>query len=124
MRSALLFILTLLVLSGCASTQVRHLASDAVLIKPGQTTAKEVQKYLGEPNGRREVAPGVTEYVYHEDLPGPFGKLPVVGSMIGPSGYEMIIVTIKNDLVTNSEFRNFNTSDRKWMEDYTWEEVK
>jgi len=124
MRSALLFVLTLFVLSGCTSTPVRHLASDAVLIKPGQTTAKEVQKYLGEPNGRREVAPGVTEYVYHADLPGPFGKLPVVGAMSGPAGYEMIIVTLKNDLVTNCEFRNFNTSDRKWMEDYTWEEVK
>jgi hypothetical protein len=125
MRSSLfLFIITLFLLSGCHSKQVRHLASDAVLIKPGQTTAKEVQQYLGDPNGRREVSPGVTEYVYHEDQPGLFGSMPVLSTMTGPSGYEMIIVTIQNDVVSSCEFRNFNTSDRKWMEDYTWEEVK
>ena len=120
----LLFVV-LFSLSGCSSTkQVRHLASDAVLIKPGQSTAKEVQKYLGEPNGRREVSPTVTEYVYYENRPGFLGNMPVLGSMVGPAGYEMIIVTFEKDMVTSCEFRNFNTSDRKWVEDFTWEEVK
>jgi len=118
------FLLALLVLGGCHTKQVRHLASDAALIKPGQTTVKEVQKYLGEPNGRREIAPGVNEWVYYEDRPGMFGSMPVLGSMTGPTGYEMIIVTIDKEIVTNCEFRNFNQSDRKWMEDFTWEEVK
>ena len=36
----------------------------------------------------------------------------------------MIIVTIDKDVVTHCEFRNFNQSDRKWAEDFTWEEVK
>ena len=118
------FLLALLVLGGCHTKQVRHLASDAALIKPGQTTVKEVQKYLGEPNGRREVAPGVSEFVYYEDRPGMFGNMPVLGSMTGPSGYEMIVITIDKDIVTNTEFRSFNESDRKWVEDFTWEEVK
>lgn len=125
MRSTLLAcIAALFLFSGCYSKQVRHLASDAILIKPGQSTVKDVQKYLGEPNGRREVAPGVTEYVYYEDRPGMFGNMPVLGSMIGPAGYEMIIVTLDKDLVSNCEFRNFNEADHKWVEDYTWEEVK
>lgn len=125
MRSTLItFLLALLLLSGCHSKQVRHLASDAALIKPGQSTAKEVQKYLGEPNGRRDVSPGVTEYVYYEDRPGFFGNMPVLGPMVGPDGYEMIVVTIEKDMVSNCEFRNFNQSDRKWVEDFTWEEVK
>jgi hypothetical protein len=125
MRSTLLVLfMALFLLSGCYSKQVRHLASDAVLIKPGQSTAKDVQKYLGEPNGRREVSPGVTEYVYYENRPGFLGSMPVLGPMIGPSGYEMIIVTIDKDVVASCEFRNFNESDRKWVEDYTWEEVK
>lgn len=118
------FLLALLVLGGCHTKQVRHLASDAALIKPGQTTVKEVQKYLGEPNGRREVAPGVSEFVYYEDRPGMFGNMPVLGSMTGPSGYEMIVITVDKEIVTNTEFRSFNESDRKWMEDFTWEEVK
>jgi hypothetical protein len=125
MRSTLLLLLTLLfLLGGCSSKQVRHLASDAVLIKPGQSTVKDVQRDLGEPNGRREVSPTVTEYVYYENRPGFFGNMPVLGSMVGPAGYEMIIITIENGVVTNCEFRNFNKSDHKWVEDYTWDEVK
>jgi hypothetical protein len=125
MRSTLfMFFLALLLLSGCYSKQVRHLASDAALIKPGQSSVKDVQKYLGEPNGRREISPGVSEYVYYEDRPGFFGNMPVLGPMAGPGGYEMIVVTIEKDMVSNCEFRNFNESDRKWVEDFTWEEVK
>ncbi|WP_306546778.1 hypothetical protein [Desulfobulbus sp.] len=125
MRSTLfMFFLALLLLSGCYSKQVRHLASDAALIKPGQSSVKDVQKYLGEPNGRREISPGVSEYVYYEDRPGLFGNMPVLGPMAGPGGYEMIVVTIEKDMVSNCEFRNFNESDRKWVEDFTWEEVK
>lgn len=125
MRSTLfMFFLALLLLSGCYSKQVRHLASDAALIKPGQSSVKDVQKYLGEPNGRRDISPGVSEYVYYEDRPGFFGNMPVLGPMAGPGGYEMIVVTIEKDMVSNCEFRNFNESDRKWVEDFTWEEVK
>ena len=116
--------LTLLLLGGCHTKQVRHLASDASLIKPGQTTLKEAQRYLGEPDGRREVAPGVSELVYYEDRPGLFGTMPLLGSWTGPTGYEMIILTVENDIVTHSEFRNYNQSERKWMEDFTWKEVQ
>jgi len=111
-----------MLLGGCQSKQVRHLASDAALIKPGQTTVKEMQKYLGDPDGRREVAPGVNEYVYHEERPGLFGAMPVLGSMTGPSGYEMIVITASNDVVTGCEFRNFSLTDRSWRDDFTWDQ--
>ena len=125
MRSTLILLLfVVLSLGSCHSKQVRHLASDASLIKPGQSTLQDVQRLLGEPNGRREVGPGVSEYVYYEDRPGFLGNMPVLGPMVGPSGYEMIVITLKNDVVTNCEFRNFSKSDRQWVEDYTWEEVK
>jgi hypothetical protein len=118
-----LFVLVcaLVLLGGCQSKQVRHLASDAALIQPGRTTVQEMQKYLGEPDGRREVAPGVSEYVYHEDRPGLFGYMPVLGPAIGPAGYEMIVVTVSDDIVSNCEFRNFNQLDRRWRDDYTWD---
>ena len=125
MRHALfLLCLALVLLGGCHSKPVRHLASDAALIKPGQTTMNDVRKYLGEPNGRREVSPGVVEVVYHEERPGMFGTMPVLGSLAGSDGYEMIVITLQNDLVTECEFRTFNKNDRKWVEDFTWEEVK
>lgn len=120
----LVCVLALFLLGGCSGKQVRHLASDASLIKPGLSTVKDVQKYLGEPDSRREISPGVSEYVYYEDRPGFFGNTPVLGSMTGPSGYEMIVITIEHDMVTSTEFRNFNESDQQWKEDFTWEEVK
>ena len=80
-RSLLLMcIIISFLLGGCYSKQVRHLASDAALIKPGESTIKDVHKYLGEPNGHRSVSPGVVEYVYYEDRPGFFGNMPVLGS--------------------------------------------
>ena len=125
MRQALFVLCILLfLLGGCHSKQVRHLASDAALIKPGQTTMAEVRKYLGEPNGRRDVSAGVVEIVYYEERPGFLGTMPVLGSLAGTDGYEMIVITLQNDLVTECEFRTFHKNDRKWVEDFTWEEVK
>ena len=125
MRHTLLLVFAaLFLLGGCHGKQIRHLASDAALIKPGETTLQEVQKYLGEPKGRRQVSPGVVELVSYEDRPGVFGNTPVLGRLTGPSGYEMIIVTLENDRVVDSEFRTFHKNDRKWAEDFTWDEVQ
>jgi hypothetical protein len=122
MRSSLFMLfISLLLLGGCHTKQVRHLASDAALIKPGQTTVKDVQKYLGEPNSRREVSPGVSEFVYYEDRPGSSATCRC-SARTGPSGYEMIVLTMKAISSPSSDFRNFNESDRKWVEDYTWDQ--
>ena len=119
-----LSLILLFLLSGCYSKPVRHLASDAALIKPGQSTVNDVQRYLGEPNGHREISPGVVEYVYYENRPGFLGTAPVVGKWVDPVGYEMIIITLEKDLVTNCEFRTFNEADKDWVDDFTWEPVK
>ncbi len=125
MRHNLFILLLLFVfLGGCYSKPVRHLASDAALIKPGQSTVNDVQRYLGEPNGHRTISPGVVEYVYYEDRPGFLGHTPLVGSWVDAEGYEMIIITLDKDLVTGCEFRTFNEADKAWVDDFTWEDVK
>lgn len=125
MRSLLLILSVLLVLlTGCFSKPVRHLASDASLIKPGVSTKKDVLLYLGEPNGQRTVSPGVEELVYYEEQRGTLARLPLAGSWIGGDGYEMIIVTLKGNLVTDCQFRTFNKADQAWADDFTWQEVK
>ncbi len=125
MQRMLIFLLaSLFLLAGCYTKQVRHLASDAALIKPGQSSRQDVLRYLGEPNGHRTVSPGVEEYVYYEDRKGTLGTMPLVGSWIDPEGYEMILVTLDGDLVTGCEFRLFNQADQDWVEDFTWEEVQ
>ena len=121
MKRSILILLATLLLAGCSSKPVRHLASDAALIQPGKTTLTEVHQYLGEPKGIREVSPGLKEYVYSEDTISFWGNMPVLGSMVGPSGYEMIILTVQDEVVKSVVFRNFNEKDREWVKHYNWE---
>ncbi len=125
MRSFLLIVSLLLVLvAGCSSKPVRHLASDASLLKPGVSTKKDVLLYLGEPNGRRTVSPGIEEYVYYEEQKGTLGRAPVIGSWVGGEGYEMIVVTLNGELVTDCQFRTFSEADQDWVDDFSWQEAK
>jgi len=113
-----------ILLTGCYSKPVRHLASDASLIKAGESTRQDVLRYLGEPNGHRTVAPGIQEFVYHEDKKNIMGRAPFVGSLVGTEGYEILVITLTGDLVTGSEFRTFRKADKEWADDFTWDEVK
>jgi hypothetical protein len=118
-----LFIITLL-LGGCYSKPVRHLASDASLIKPGQSTKKDVLLYLGEPDGHRTVSADTVEYVYFENKRGLLKKAPLVRSWTDADGYEMIIITMVNELVTNCDFRTFYEDDSAWKDDFTWDDLE
>ena len=125
MRPYLILGLTLLLLlSGCYSKPVRHLASDASLIKAGESTRIDVLQYLGEPNGRRTVGPGTEEFVYHEGKRSLLQRSPVVGSMLDADGYEILIITLTGDLVTGSEFRTFTKGEMERFEGCTWNEVE
>jgi hypothetical protein len=118
------FLALLVFLGGCYAKPIRHLASDASLIQPGVTTLAEVQRYLGEANGRRQVAPGVVELVFYEDRESPISHAPLIGRWIPPEGYEMLMVTMENDLVTSCELRVFREADKEWMDDFTWDELE
>ncbi len=123
-RQLIVLFAALFLIAGCYTKPVRHLASDAALIKPGTSSREDVLRYLGEPNGHRTLSPGVDEYVYYEDRKDGIGKMPMVGGWIDPDGYEMILVTIDGDLVSGCEFRVFKEADKEWVEDFTWEELK
>ena len=115
----------LLLITGCASSgPVHHLAADAALIKPGQSTADDVLRYLGQPNGRRALGPGVEQYVYSQQQVSTLAKVPYLGSWLGERTSEVLIVTIKNGLVTHCEFHQSSASDRDWADDFTWEKVQ
>ena len=114
----------LLLLGGCYSKPVRHLASDASLIKAGESTRQDVLRYLGEPDGRRMVAPGVEELVYTADRRNLLQRAPLVGSMMDAEGHEVLLITLTGDTVSGAEFRTYSKSDRAWMDDFTWDEVQ
>ncbi|MDW7774203.1 MAG: hypothetical protein SCH71_15060 [Desulfobulbaceae bacterium] len=114
----------LFLFAGCYSKPVRHLASDASLIKKGESTRQEVLRYLGEPDGQRTVAPGVEEYIYSEDMHDPYQRTPVVGSWFGAKGYEILLITFTGDLVTDMELRTFRKKDRNWEDDFSWQDAR
>ncbi len=125
MRRLLLFLLAALVVTGgCSFKPVRHLASDAALIKPGESTRKDVLRYLGEPDGRRTVGPGAVEYLYSETRKGQLGGLPLVGRFADPASQEMVVVTLNGEQVTSCEFRLLKKDDLAWKKDAQWEDVQ
>lgn len=125
MRQQILIGMTfLLLLCGCYTTPVRHLASDASLIKAGESTRVDVLQYLGEPNGHRKVGTNIEEYVYHESKRNILQRSPVIGAMMDDEGYEILIITLTGDLVTNSEFRTFKKGEMERFEGFTWDEIE
>ncbi|PIE60141.1 MAG: hypothetical protein CSA32_00365 [Desulfobulbus propionicus] len=124
MRYALAILMTAIFLQSCSYKPTRHLASEATLIKPGLSTVDDVRSCLGEPEDKRIIAPGVVEYIYYEDRPSSFASAPIFGSWLDNKGSEMIIVTLRDSLVTGCEFRTFYEDDQEWVDDYTWEDIK
>jgi hypothetical protein len=125
MRTLMLVLSMLLLLGGCSSKEpVKHLAAEAIMIQPGKTTRTDLLTMLGPPDGQRTVSPGVQEYVYYADRKNFFAGMPVLGSWLGKKGYEMIVVTLQGDMVTNCTFRTFSEADQDWVKDFEWQEVK
>ena len=124
MRQAVLIGAILLLLSGCFSKPVRHLASDASLIKAGESTRQDVLLYLGEPDSRRSVGPGTEEFIYYEDKRNLLQRTPMVGTMMDAQGYELLIITLEGDQVTDSEFRTFTRGEMERFEGHDWEGIE
>lgn len=125
MRRMIMTVLALLVLlSGCSYKPVRHLASDAALIKAGKSTREDVLRYLGEPDSHRTVGPGEEEYIYAETRKAVLGNLPVFGKLVDPASQEMVVITLKDGLVSDCEFRLLRKEDQSWKKDAQWDKIE
>jgi hypothetical protein len=114
----------LLPLVGCSYKPVRHLASDAALIKAGESTRQDVLRYLGEPDSRRTVASGIEEYVYSEEQKSELANLPWVGRMVGSRSQETVVVTLNGEEVTACEFRLTREDDQEWKKKTKMESLR
>jgi len=121
--SVLVWMILLLVI-GCSSKPARHLAADAALIKPGQSTVEEVIRYLGEPDDRQPLGPGTEQFIYTQDRLSTLARVPYVGSWLGDRESEKLVITIHNGVVTRCEFHQHNEKDRDWADDISWEKVQ
>jgi len=102
-------------LVACSHKPVRHLVSDASMLRPGSSRA-EVLRYLGEPDSRRGVGPGIEEFLYHEERKDFLRKTPMLGQYLGQAGSETLVITLAGDLVREVEFRALSEQDSYWRE--------
>lgn len=114
-----------LLLVGCSSKPVRHLASDAALIEPGKSTRQDVVRYLGQPDRRRSLSPTMEEYVYYNERKGLLAGLPYLGNKLDPTSYEMIQITLDGNMVTDCDFllHKADDKDKDWGADVIGDEL-
>ncbi len=109
---ALLVILSLC--AGCGSKEyVRHLASEACLITPQQSTKQEVQAYLGPPDKKQTLANGDEEWTYYQQNKSLLRKTPYIGQKIGSEEYDVMIVAFKKAVVDSCQYRMFTEAEFK-----------
>ncbi|MEE4240124.1 MAG: hypothetical protein V2I36_01565 [Desulfopila sp.] len=116
------FLTVLLFTGGCYNKTIRHLASDAVLIKTGVSSRNDVLTYLGEPDDIRVLGDEKEQWTYIEKRPGTLQFLPLVGGYFGGGNHETIVVVLQDDIVQSSLFREFSDDDFDWAETYTPQE--
>lgn len=121
----LLFVaVALATISGCYNKPVCHLASDVALLKVGQSTEEDVLIFLGEPDEQQEVREGVAKWLYRNKYMTTLEKAPLVGKRLGSPEYQLVVVTITNDIVTDVIYTATDADDMDWADDYHWQEKK
>lgn len=100
--------------AGCSSHEyVRHLASEACLITPQQTTKKDLQAYLGPPDKKQTLANGDEEWTYFQQNKSLMRKTPYIGQRLGSEEYDVMIVVFKGDVVDVCQYRMFTEAEFK-----------
>ena len=111
-------------LGGCYGKPVRHLASDAVLIKVGESNTKDVLTYLGEPDEQVVVAEGVETWTYREYENSMVKKAPLVGKYFGKPDYGTVTLTLTGGVVTDCIYGAWDAEGQSWASDFDWQEEK
>lgn len=118
------FLLALVVftgISGCYVTPVRHLASDAALIKVGESTKEDVLVFLGEPDEQKNVGQGVEKWLYREKKTSLMEKTPLIGKHVGSPEYHHVVVTLRNGIAVDCIYSSSDEDELDWAKDYSWQ---
>ena len=114
---------TLVTISGCYTTPVRHLGADVSLLKIGESTAEDVLIFLGPPDQQQQ-GEGVEKWIYKDKEMSLIEKTPLIGKHLGSPEYTQVIVTITNNIVTGVVYSDTDDDDLDWADDYSWQEKK
>jgi hypothetical protein len=112
----------LFMLGGCTSHPVRHLASDASLVKPGVSSKEDVLTFLGDPDARQMLSASVEKWIYYEEQETTSQKMPYLGKLFSADGFSQIAITFEGNIVSDCRFSSFDSDDFDWSDDYSWQE--
>ncbi len=119
-----IFLATLLLLVSCADRPIRHLASDASLIKPGTTTREDVLTYLGDPDAQQMASENTERWIYYEELQSTMQRTPYFGGFFNASGFSRIVVTFEGDTVVDCTYSSHDSDEFDWADDFSWQEKR
>ena len=123
-RYAVCLVFFLLLLTACTGRPVRNLASDAALIKAGQSSRQDVLAYLGDPDEQLQEEGGREQWIYHEKEKSKLKTTPVVGKFFNPKKEETLTVILQGDAVLSSFYGAFAFEQKKWADDFDWQRKK
>ncbi len=111
----------ILLMTGCYQAPIRHLASDASLIKAGNSR-QDVLLLLGEPDTQQNLADGSEEWIYYEERLSTMQKMPLVGEAFSADGYGLIRIILNDGVVSSCEYSSFRKDELGWEDDYSWQQ--
>ena len=100
-----------LVLSGCAGQEIRHLASDASLIVPGQMNRQQVLELLGPPDQKATLEDGTEQWRYYQSQKSLLRKTPYVGEKFGEESFDVLTLTFQGESVRDCVYRHLDENE-------------
>ncbi len=112
-KYAFFFLLAIMALlfSGCASHEVRHLASDASLISPGQTSQQQILGLLGPPDQKLELKQGGELWRYYQANKSFLRETPYVGNRLGNEKFDLLTITFRDRRVVDCIYRQLTEGE-------------
>ena len=113
-----------LFLASCAGQPVRNLASDAALIKAGETSAQELVRLIGEPDERQAGGNNQETWIYHEKEKSWLKTKPLISRLFKPRKEESLTVVIHDNVVFTARYGSFAYDEQHWAKDFDWQRDK
>jgi hypothetical protein len=108
-------------LAACGGAPVRNLASDAAMIKAGETSRQELLQMLGQPDQRRAGNDREEILVYHEKETSRLKATPLVGRLLSPRREATLTVVIRDDVVFSARYGAIAYDEQRWSDDFKWQ---
>ncbi|MFZ5994015.1 MAG: hypothetical protein ACOYU4_03370 [Thermodesulfobacteriota bacterium] len=95
------FMIVLFLLLACSGPSVKYYASDACLVKKGETTKKDIMALFGRPSSVENRPDGSECWYYNNEKKDLMGKIPYLGEKLSKKEIETIKIEFAGEVVSN-----------------------